>query len=255
MAFLNINKKQNKEIVKKIDQDNYMRLGKPTSRLDLFNFAVALGYKHGASASGEGISNKESFVRDEYIGNERYMLASLFFVDYVLNKKADLEDLIDDSVTFPLAEKYAEEGFNILNDYMKSSGEKKLMYKLLGEMDTKFPEIIASLPKEHVGYEFDEEPTIKMVADDSTPSYNAGKASSTELDLSLEIRQLKKEFDLPGTALLYCYDNKIQTVQDLVDLYSKNSCLPKISSYANGTNDALVKILTKAGVEIMKDQS
>lgn len=250
MAFLNITKKQNKEIVKKIDQEDYMRLGKPTSRLDLFNFAVALGVRQGIIDDSEGISNKESFVRDEYIGNERYMLSSLFFVDYVLKKHADLESLIDDAITFPLAEKYAEEGFNILNDHMNKKGGKNFMYMLLSEMDTKYHEIENDLPKEHVGYEY-EEPPQKMAADDSSPFSSEKKES--ELDYSMQIRFLREKFNIHGSAFLYCYDFGVKTVGDLVSLYQEKDCLPKVNTLKKETVEVLNKILMAAGVSVKSD--
>lgn len=166
MAFLNISKAQNKNIVRKVDQDNYMKLGKPTSRLDLFNFAMALGVRQGSPDIDTPLSNKESFVRDEYIGNERYMFASLYFVDHVISHHEDLDKVIDDSITFQVAEKYAEEGFNILNDYMKQLGELSFAYKLIDEMDSRFQQIKNDLPKEHIGYEFDSE--IGLIAADES---------------------------------------------------------------------------------------
>ena len=57
MAFLNINKVQNKNIVRKIDQSDYMKLGKPTSRLDLFDFAMALGVRQGSPDIDTPLSN------------------------------------------------------------------------------------------------------------------------------------------------------------------------------------------------------
>lgn len=166
MAFLNISKTQNKNIVRKVDQENYMKLGKPTSRLDLFDFAVALGVRQGSADIDTPLANKESFVRDEYIGNERYMLASLYFVDHVLTHPEDLDNVIDDSITFQVAEKYAEDGFTILNDYMKQLGPLPFAYKLIDEMDSKFDKILKELPKEHIGYEFDSEIGL-MAADGS----------------------------------------------------------------------------------------
>ena len=166
MAFLNINKNQNKIIVRKVDQQDYMKLGKPTSRLDLFNFAMALGVRQGGADIDTPLSNKDSFVRDEYIGNDRYMYAALYFVDHVISHREDLEKVIDESITFQVAEKYAEEGFGILKDYMEQLGELPFAYKLIDEMDSKFEQIKKDLPKEHIGYEFDSEIGL-MAADES----------------------------------------------------------------------------------------
>ena len=166
MAFLNINKVQNKNIVRKIDQSDYMKLGKPTSRLDLFDFAMALGVRQGSPDIDTPLSNKDSFVRDEYIGNERYMFASLYFVDHIKSHPEDLEKVIEDAITFQVAEKYAEDGFNILNDYMKNLGELSFAYMLISEMDEKFEQIKNDLPREYIGYEFDSEIGL-MAADKS----------------------------------------------------------------------------------------
>lgn len=156
MAFLNISKTQNKNIVKTIDRENYMRLGKPTSRLDLFDFAVALGVHGGGVDTQTPLQNKESFVRDEYIGNERYLFSALCFEELEVWKNHNLIDqVIDDNVSFQIAEKYAEEGFKILEDYMKQMGEMPFCYKLIAEMDSIYMRIKDELPKEHIGIEFE----------------------------------------------------------------------------------------------------
>lgn len=166
MPFLNISKDQAKKIVRKIDQENYMKLGKPTSRLDLFNFAVALGVRQGAADINTPLPNKESFVRDEYVGNERFMYSALYFVDHVTKHPEDLDNVIDDNITFQVAEKYAEEGFGILMDYMSEMGELPLTYKLIGEMDKKFEEIRDELPKPYLSIELDSV-AMDMAADNN----------------------------------------------------------------------------------------
>lgn len=169
MAFLNIVKTQNKNIVKAIDIQDYMKLGKPTSRLDLFDFAVALAARYGAPDINNLITNKESFIRDEYIGKERYMLASIYFDEHVKQNPQDIDSVIDDNVTFPVAEVYAEEGFNILKDFMQSKGEMLLTHELLQEMDIIYDRIKDSLPKEKIGYEFSSTADTPMAADDTNP--------------------------------------------------------------------------------------
>lgn len=166
MAFLNINKQQNKDIVKKIDQTNYMKLGKPTSRLDLFCFAMAMGIREGGVDINTPLQNKESFVRDEYIGNERYLFSALFFDEQdIKSKPSMIDDVIDETQTFQAAEKFAEMGMEVIKDYMSQMGEMQFCYHLLDEMEQKFPFIIKEMPKEHIGIEFSE--GTPMVADDS----------------------------------------------------------------------------------------
>lgn len=167
MAFLNITKQQNKDIVKKIDNTNYMKLGKPTSRLDLFCFAVAMGVREGGVDTNTPLQNKESFVRDEYIGNERFLFSSLFFDERdIKSNPSMIDNVIDDVQTFQMAEKFAETGFEVIKDYMHQLSEMQLCYQLLEEMDNKYQKILDEMPKEHIGIEFAEEP-LNKVADDS----------------------------------------------------------------------------------------
>lgn len=167
MAFLNITKQQNKDIVKKIDSTNYMKLGKPTSRLDLFCFAVAMGVREGGVDINAPLQNKESFVRDEYIGNERFLFSSLFFDERnVKTNPSMIDNVIDDVLTFQMAEKFAEAGFDVIKDYMHQLSDIQLCYQLLEEMDNKYQKILKDIPMEHIGIEFYEEPLMK-VADDT----------------------------------------------------------------------------------------
>lgn len=170
MAFLNINKTQNKGVVKAIDQKNYMKLGKPTSRLDLFTFAVALGYRYSSPETDVPLANKESFIRDEYIGNERHMLSALYYQDYVKVGKADIDKVIDSNLTFQVAEKYAEDGFQILESEMNQMSELAFTMKLLAEMDLMYDKIKDTLPKEHIGFEYDITEGRKA-ADESSVEY------------------------------------------------------------------------------------
>lgn len=137
MAFINITASNNKGIVKNIDRTEYFRLGKShIARLDLYNFAMALGYQQGYPT--ELSEKKESFVREEYVekNNCRYIYGSLYFSEHV-NKghKEDLENLTSTECTFSLADEYANTGFSVLSDYMKNKSEETLMWELLRETD------------------------------------------------------------------------------------------------------------------------
>lgn len=148
MAFLNISSKTKKDIIKKLDRSDYFKLSNPgTSRPELYNFALALGCRRGYPTD---ISDaKESLVREEYVANSRYIYSSLYFSEHVnCGHKDNLDNLIRAEETFALADKYANTGFDVLNDYYESTPDSVLVYKLIQEMDEIYQSIKAELEKQ-----------------------------------------------------------------------------------------------------------
>lgn len=148
MAFLNISSKTKKDIIKKLDRSDYFKLSNPgTSRPELYNFALALGYRRGYPTD---ISDaKESLIREEYVANSRYIYSSLYFAEHVNSgHKDDLDNLIHAEETFALSDKYANTGFDVLNDYYESTPDSVLVYKLIQEMDEIYQSIKEELEKQ-----------------------------------------------------------------------------------------------------------
>ena len=135
MAFLNISTKIKKETLKNLDRTDYFHLSNSgTSRLELYNFALALGYKRGYPS--DLADAKESLIREEYVNNSQFLYSSLYYSEFI-NKghKDQLDDLIYTEKTFLLADRYANTGFDIIKDFINSESEQTLVFKLIQEMD------------------------------------------------------------------------------------------------------------------------
>lgn len=136
MAFLYISKNHKEGVVKNIDRQNYFGLDNSSlDRIDLYTFAVALGYHRGLHTDLEG--GKESFIREENVmrNNIRHAFTAIYFADHEASIKANIEQLTDTNITFPLSDCYANTGFSILNDYMSQYDNHGLCMKLLAEID------------------------------------------------------------------------------------------------------------------------
>lgn len=135
MAFLNISIKNKKGILDTIDRQNYFKLGNSDcARLDLYSFLVAMGYHRGYASELEG--TKDSFVREEYVKNAniRFAYSALYF-DSLPHAQSEVEHITETDKVFPLMDKYANTGFNILSDYMHMHADIALAYKLISEID------------------------------------------------------------------------------------------------------------------------
>lgn len=148
MAFLNITTKVKKDVLKALDRNDYFHLSNSgTSRQDLYNFALALGYKRGYPT--DLTESKDSLVREEYVNNCKFLYSSLYYSEHI-NKghKEDLDDLIYSEKTFPLADRYANTGFDIINDLISSEPDEVLVFKLIQEMDEMYQEFKNDISKD-----------------------------------------------------------------------------------------------------------
>lgn len=136
MAFLYISKKHKDGVLKNIDHHNYFGLGNSDlDRIDLYTFAVALGYHRGLHTDLEG--GKESFIREENVmrNNIRHAFTAIYFADHESKAKENVETIVDSNITFPLSDSYANAGFSIIQDYMSQYDNHGLCMKLLSEID------------------------------------------------------------------------------------------------------------------------
>ena len=133
MAFLNISVKNKNGILRKIDDERYLGLDDCT-RLELYSFMVALGFVSGYPSDFDG--PKDSLVREEYTKNNNicYAFSAIYFND----NKEKVEDIADTDKVFALADKYANTGFSVMDEYMNSYSQNALAMKLLADMDTMY---------------------------------------------------------------------------------------------------------------------
>ncbi len=141
MAFLYISKNHKDGVLKNIDRQNYFGLGNSDlDRIDLYTFAVALGYHRGLHTDLEG--GKESFIREENVmrNNIRHAFTAIYFADHETESRENVETLVDSNVTFSLSDSYANAGFSIIQEYMSQYDNHGLCMKLLSEIDKMYEE-------------------------------------------------------------------------------------------------------------------
>jgi len=140
MAFLNISVKNKNGVLKQIDSENYLGLADCT-RLELYSFMVALGFNRGYGSDFDGA--KDSLVREEYVKNNNIYHA--FSALYFCENKDNIEDIANTDKTFNTSDRYANTGFNVMEDYMKSYGQAGLTLKLMADMDIMYQKIMEDL--------------------------------------------------------------------------------------------------------------
>jgi len=130
---LSISNKYKTELVPQLDASNYFQLSlSECSRRELFNFALALGYKRGYPSDME---KQTSFIRKESLVNDKYLYSSVFFKEVIVGDLSKIDAIVDENAVFSITEKYVNTGFSVLKDCMKEMSDENLMYKLLSEID------------------------------------------------------------------------------------------------------------------------
>jgi len=113
------------ELIPEIDKRDYFHLRNPhSSRTQLFDFAIALGYK-----TPTPLANRADHTRGNYVQSSEYMYRSLLFC-----KEGEVH-LDDESFVCDTAEQHANTGFLILKEYMEKYDDSQLLKKLILEMD------------------------------------------------------------------------------------------------------------------------
>ncbi len=136
---INTSQKVIEKLIPTLDSSGYFLLGKSDlSRLELFDFAFALGCNRGYPTKVEG---KKSLIRQEGIGNEKYLYMSVYFKEKVKGDDSKIDQITEDSNIYVLAEEFAETGFSVINDTMKNSSAETFCLSLLTEMEEMYEKI------------------------------------------------------------------------------------------------------------------
>ncbi len=135
--------KEVKELIDKIDKNNFLGLGThDSSRTELFIFAAALGLEAGVQMPLE--KNKESLTRATYLNtNDEALLYSSFIGN--LEDEDDLESCISKNNVFYEIEQYANTGFNLLKGMMESKSEESALLERIKILDDKYEKLIDDL--------------------------------------------------------------------------------------------------------------
>jgi hypothetical protein len=130
LSFLFYDK--NSKVVDKIDERNFLNLGKESglSRIDLYLYAMAQG-KH----AGSKLSKKDSLVRGEYV--ERKIEAIPLITALYIGSKNEFElsKLAKNNKMFEYADECANTGFSAIEQMMESMSPENLELNIIKQLD------------------------------------------------------------------------------------------------------------------------
>ncbi len=131
-----------KELVDSLDEREYFGLGKSTiNRAELFLFAMALGVESGMATQ---VMNPYSggFILDKSIDSKTrsIMYAQCLFA--LTDPDNDLDSITDKGRVYKAAEQYANTGFEIIEDYVKTKKTTELVLNLFLELDEQYTSVL-----------------------------------------------------------------------------------------------------------------
>lgn len=136
--------KQAQKIKNKIDEKRFLGLdNNMTDRIQLFLFAMALGINTGCPTK---LDNVDSFVLDQSIKMHHRALMYALYIGKI-QEKDNLEESVNLESVYDLAQRYANTGFSVIEDYMNTKQDSVLQWELIKEMDEEYKVIEAELQK------------------------------------------------------------------------------------------------------------
>lgn len=95
---LNIESRYKNGLIQELDNTDFFRLSNQNCpRKDLFNFALALGYKSGYPTT---LDKRESFIRKEGIGNDKFLYDSICYTEKLAHEIENIDLIVDDNIVF-----------------------------------------------------------------------------------------------------------------------------------------------------------
>ena len=139
-VILNVAKAYDNGFISDIEKNKYFQLQKgATTRAELFSFAIAIAKMEQKEPSVPQSIN--TFVRVEYLNNFDALFSALYFDEKLKNNTEAIDDICNRDDVYTLAEKFANSGFGVLEDWFKNIDEETLMYKLISYMDNRYQDI------------------------------------------------------------------------------------------------------------------
>lgn len=130
--------KKVQKIKNKIDEKKFLGLdNNMTDRIQLFLFAMALGINTGCPTK---LDNSDSFVLDQSIKMHHRALMYALYIGEIQDKN-NLEECVDVESVYDLAQRYANTGFLIIEDYMNTKQDSVIQWELIKEMDEEYKAI------------------------------------------------------------------------------------------------------------------
>ncbi len=140
---LNIAKAYDDGFIEDIESRHFFQLQKnAATRTDLYCFAIALAEMEGKGPSPiNDVGKVKSFVRTEFLTNVEPLFSCLFYDKVLKDHPEEIDEICNRDEVYNLAEKYANSGFGVLEDWTEQLDEETLLYKLIVYMDKKYEEI------------------------------------------------------------------------------------------------------------------
>ncbi|MCK4981266.1 MAG: hypothetical protein KAS17_00010 [Victivallaceae bacterium] len=135
---LNYSTKAN-QLLKKIDDDNYMGLGRGITRSELFLFAMSLGVE---TESYTEVVNPYTggLILDKSIDGKTQASMYSQFISLLEDPKNNLDAIDNKSQVYKMAEEYANAGFEMIAYYLDNNKPEDLVWDLLLELDAQYDE-------------------------------------------------------------------------------------------------------------------
>ena len=130
-----------KKTLEKIDEINYMGLGKVITRSELFLFAMSLGIEIDVKTE---VVNPYSggLILEKSIDSKTTAAMYSQFISQLKELDCELDSITDKGQVYNMAEQYANTGFEILADYFDNKKPEDLMWDMFLELDKQYDAII-----------------------------------------------------------------------------------------------------------------
>lgn len=132
-----------KQLLEKIDEINYFGLGlvKGISRSELFLFAMSLGVE---SQTMTEIANPLGLILDKSIDSKTQASMYAQFISLLTDAENELDAVTDRSRVYKIAERYANTGFKIIEDYFNKKKPEDLVWDLFLELDGQYEKLTSN---------------------------------------------------------------------------------------------------------------
>ena len=130
------------QIINLLDAKKYLDLDKSTtSRMELFLFAMCLGIETETPTSVSPVS-AGGHVLEQAIKNPDKSLLHALYIDN-MDTKLSIDLAADKSKVYPMAQEFANTGYQILEGYINTKSESQIFWDMIKELDEQFVKIIS----------------------------------------------------------------------------------------------------------------
>lgn len=131
------------KFIENIESKKYLDLDKSTtSRMELFLFAMSLGFETSAPTSITPVA-PGGYVLDQAIKSKDKSLMHALYI-YSMDDEQSIDLAADKSIVYPMAQEYANTGFQIIEGYMNTKSESSVFWEIIKELDEQYEKIINS---------------------------------------------------------------------------------------------------------------